>query len=546
MKNINLTYKFSKYLIGIIILTITSCDVDRLPETNIADTSYWQNENDLKAATNYLYTFLPGLPETDDVWSDDAFGKSSNNISDGSRLTPSSDGYYVNQYVLIRAANNIIENSSRVIEAGVNKETVDSYVAEARFYRAWGYYNLLRRYGGVPLILKTLNETSEELQSPRASREEIFNSIYEDLDFAAQNLKSPKDLGSSNYGRITNTAANAFKSRVALFEGTRSKFHQYGDPEKHLTIAKKAAKNVIDSKEHEIFPSYFNLFQYEGEGPQNKENILVRQYGKSIEESISSHSTQRTLETGAANPTKVLADSYLMNDGLPIEKSPKYEKPTSTVEVFKDRDPRMDATFFKKGDAYIGTQPVFNVPSLSFQRTGYANRRYANIVDWQNSRSYIDRTLIRYAEVLLNYAEATYELNEAISDTDLDMSINLLRERASVNIPKLTNSLVSANQLNMREEIRRERRVELALEGFRYWDLIRWKTAEIELPKTVLGNYFFEDEYGNTVIPEVTNDNVIILQKSDTRNFNPNKDYLWPIPTDQISLNPNLEQNPGW
>ncbi|WP_417444458.1 RagB/SusD family nutrient uptake outer membrane protein [Joostella sp.] len=546
MKTINLKNKFSLYIIGVIALTITSCDVDRLPETAIADPSYWQNENDLKAATNYLYTYLPGLPETSDVWSDDAFGTASNNISDGSRITPSSDSYYSDQYNLIRAANNIIEKSTRVIEAGVDVNTVNWYVSEAKFYRAWGYFNLVRRYGAVPLILKTLVENSPELQAPKASREEIFNSIYDDLDFAANNLRTPSLLGESNYGRISSTAANAFKSRVALFEGTRAKFHGYGDSKKHLMLAKSAAKKVIDSKEHSIYPNYFDLFQYEGEGIQNKENILVRQYGKSIEESISSHTTQRTLETGAVNPTKALADSYLMSDGLPINISSNYKFPKSTLEVFENRDPRMSATFFKKGDSYTGTQPVFNVPSLSFQRTGFANRRYANIQDWQNSRSYIDRTLIRYAEVLLNYAEAAYELNETISDDDIDISINQLRNRETVNMPELSNNFINSNQLDMREEIRRERRVELALEGFRYWDIIRWKTAEIELPKTVLGNFFFEEEFGEVVKPELTSENYIIIQKSDTRNFDPGKDYLWPIPTNQISLNPNLEQNPKW
>lgn len=530
-------------------LCILSCDVERIPETVITDPAFWNTENDLKAATNVLYLTLPGLPEVRDNWSDDAYATSSNSISDGSRLTPASDGFYGGQYQVIRNANNVLEKSQRVVDAGVSQDLVDIYKAEARFFRAWSYFNLLQRYGGVPLILKTLTESAPELQDPKASREEVLTVIYDDLDFAASKLKVPSAMASSNYGRITKTAALAFKSRVALFEGTRAKFHGEGDAQKHLQIARQSAKAVIDSDEHGVFPDYFGIFQYEGEGPDNPENIIVRQYGKSIDESIASHASQRNLETGAANPTKALADSYLMTDGLPIDKSPLYSEPTTTVEVFNDRDPRMLATFFKAGDEYIATIPVFSVPDLNFQRTGFANRRYANITDWQNSRSYIDRAILRYAEVLLNYAEATYELNNEISDNDLNISINILRSRASVNLPSLTNSFVSSNALNMREEIRRERRVELALEGFRYWDLIRWKTAEIELPKAVLGNKLFDDfnlseaEKSNITLDENGN---IVLQEANQRVFDVTKDYLFPFPTDQLGLNPNLEQNPNW
>ncbi|MBC9794661.1 RagB/SusD family nutrient uptake outer membrane protein [Sinomicrobium weinanense] len=547
-----LNNKIIRILLLVSVLSLSACDVDRMPETQLSDDSFWASENDLKAASNYLYTFLPKLPVTTDVWSDDAIGTTPNNISDGSRITPATyEDYPINDYndyndpyKLIRAANNIIEKAPRVVKAGVDQQIIDWYIAEARFFRAWGYFSLVQRFGGVPLILKTLAEDAPELQEGKASREEVLNVIYEDLDFAAENLRGPDDLEpDTDYGRITNTAALAFKSRVALFEGTRAKYHSYGDPERHLTLAREAAKAVIESNKHDLFASYFDLYQYESEGRQNKENILVRKYGQSLGNSIVYHNAQRNLETGAANPTKFLADSYLMTDGLPISKSPMYEEPTNTEEVFKNRDPRMDATFFKKGDPYIQTIPVFNVPVLSFHKTGYANRRYANMEDWNNSRSYIDYAIIRYAEILLNYAEAVYELDGAISDSDLDISINRIRSRASM--PDLTNTFVSTNGLDMLQEIRRERRVELALEGFRYWDIIRWKIAEDVLPQDILGNVFF-DEFGTEVIPEVNEDNIIVVQKKSTRTFDPSRDYLWPFPTDELALNPNLEQNPGW
>ncbi|GAB3502842.1 RagB/SusD family nutrient uptake outer membrane protein [Emticicia fontis] len=535
---------FIKYItLGVAVLVgVSACDVNRLPETNISDETFWRSESDLKSAANYLYTFLPAF-NTEDVWSDDAVGLASNNISDGSRLAPATDGNYSNPYVLIRAANNIIEKAPRATSAG--QAVIDRYVAEARFFRAWAYYSLVQKYGDVPLILKTLEDNSPELTAPAASRAEIYTQIYQDLDFAASKLPTPTTLGTADYGRISNTAANAFKARVALFEGTRAKFHKYGDPNAHLTLAVAAAKAVMDSKQHDLFANYFNLFQYEGEGRQNRENIIVRQYGVTVADRVSTHAYYRgSLENGNLSPTKSLADSYLMKDGLPITKSPLYKAPVASLDVFANRDERMSATFMKRGDAYMGTKPVFDIAPLVFNKTGFTFRKYSNIDDWTTQASLMDRDILRYGEVLETYAEAKFELENQISDADLDISVNLLRNRSKV--AKLTNAFVAENGLDMREELRRERRVELAQESLRYWDLIRWKTAEIELPKPVLGNYFFKDEFGTTTTVNVTPENFILVQAASFRKFDPTRDYLWPLPINEISLNGNLKQNPKW
>ncbi|MBA4849647.1 RagB/SusD family nutrient uptake outer membrane protein [Emticicia sp. BO119] len=535
---------FIKYItLGVAVLVgVTACDVNRLPETNISDATFWRSEADLKSAANYLYTFLPGF-NTEDVWSDDAVGLASNNISDGSRLAPATDGNYSSPYGLIRAANNIIEKAPRAESAG--QAVIDRYIGEARFFRAWAYFSLVQKYGDVPLILKTLEDNSPELTATATSRAEIYTQIYQDLDFAASKLPTPTALGSADYGRISNTAALALKARVGLFEGTRSKFHKYGDPNAHLTVAVAAAKAVMDSKQHDLFASYFNLFQYEGEGRQNRENIIVRQYGVSATERVSTHSYFRgSLENGNLSPTKSLADAYLMKDGLPITKSPLYKTPEASLDVFANRDERMSATFMKRGDAYMGTKPVFDIAPLVFNKTGFTFRKYSNIDDWTTQNSLMDRVVLRYAEVLLVYAEAKFELENQISDADLEISINLLRKRA--NIAKLSNAFVSENGLDMRDEIRRERRVELAQESFRYWDLIRWKIAEVELPKPVLGNYFFKTEFGTSVTVNLTPENFILVQAASFRKFDPEKDYLWPLPINEISLNSNLKQNPKW
>ncbi len=534
-----------KYILStcLLFLGITACEVERLPETSISDATFWRSETDLIAATNYLYTFIPAF-NTDDVWSDDAIGLTSNAISDGSRLAPSTDGTYNNSYVLIRAANNIIEKGPKAAST-TSAAVIDRYIAEARFFRAWGYYNLVSRYGDVPLITKILDDSSPELTSPASPRAQIFDLIYQDLDFAASKLPTMAALGTGNFGRISNTGALAFKARVALFEGTRSKFHKYGDANKHLAAAVAAAKAVIDSKQHALFGNYFDLFQYAGEGLANKENIIVKQYGVSLIDRVIVHSYFRgTLENGNKNPTKSLTDSYLMKDGLPTTKSPLYKTPTATLEVFNDRDDRMIQTIMKRGDPYIFTKKVFDVSPLVFQKTGFCFRKFSNIDDWNTQASSIDRPVLRYAEVLLAYAEAKYELDGSISDADLDLAINPLRTRGK--IAKLTNAFVKTNNLDMRDELRRERRVELAQEGHRYWDLIRWKTAEIELPKPVLGNFFFKSEFGTATTVNLTADNFILVTPASFRKFDPAKDYLWPLPLNEISLNPNLKQNPSW
>ncbi|GLU53395.1 RagB/SusD family nutrient uptake outer membrane protein [Dyadobacter frigoris] len=538
--------RYIKYFVFASLFLATACDVDRIPETQLSDESFWRSESDLKAAANYLYIFLPSQPFTDDNWSDDGFGSENNAISSGSRQATSTDFDYNYPYQLIRAANNIIEKAPKAASNGVAVSTVDSYIGEARYFRAWGYYRLVQRYGDVPLILNTLSDNDPMLTAPASSRELVYDAIYQDLDFAIAKLSTPSVLGDAGYGRISKTAALSFKARIALFEGTRSKFHNYGDYKKHLNLAVAAAKAVIDSKEHSLFPDYYELFRYPGEGRKNPENIMVHQYGINLTQSVDAHNAPRQIINGAINPTKVLVDAYLMKDGLPIDQSPLYKKPKTSLEVFNNRDARLSASVMKKGDPYSITGNYVN-PSLYYQPTGYCFRKYVIIEDMPSSLSYIDLPIIRYAEVLLTYAEAKYELDGNISDGDLDQTINLLRTRGKV-VP-LTNSFVKTNNLNMRDEIRRERRVELAMEGFRYWDLIRWKTAETELPKPVLGTYYFKAEFdatGEVINPNLTADNCFIAESASVRSFNPKRDYLWPFPVNELALNPSLKQNPEW
>lgn len=553
--------KLFKYLLIIILFVFPACDVHRIPETETSDDSFWFNDTDLRYATTYLYTFLPDFLNIDDAMSDFAFDQRINDVSTGARLAPVKSEDYELPYKCIRASNNIIEKAPRAIDNGTDPQIVDRYIAEARFFRAFAYFSLVQKYGGVTLLLRVPPVDAPELFEPASPREEIYKVIYEDLDFAIEKLAFPSTMNNADWGRISKTAALAFKARVALFEGTRAKYHQYGDPNKHLTLAVSAAESVIESNEHSLFGNYFNLFQPEGEGRQNKENVFVKRHG--IDQGnrvvLYKNSPITVIDQGWTAPTKAMIDTYLMKDGLPIDKSPLYLDPSDApqdssnaygfLEIFKNRDLRMDASVFKPGDNYLtgvnDPEPIpYRVANIGWVKTGFTQRKFFNTKDWVTLTVFQDYPIIRYAEVLLIFAEAKFELNGNITDEELDLSINLLRERGG--IPPLSNSFITSNNLDMLEEIRRERSVELASEGFRYWDIIRWKTAETVLPKSILGSYFYEEYYGNVVDVNLTPDNYILVQDASSRKFDPQKDYLWPIPINELALNVNLKQNPGW
>ena len=558
MKLTNIKYTWITTVISV--LFFTGCDLDRFPESELSDVVYWQTEKDYMMAANYLYRashvsdYVTDYFLRADIMSDDAFGLGPNNISNGTFIPSSNFGPWKQDYQVIRAANNILEKAG---SSSLAREVLARFEAEARFFRAYAYFDLVRRYGDVPLVLRSLDGDAEELYMERTPRGVVMDTIYKDLDYAAMHLPLAGELNiDEEYGRITSGAALTLKSRAALFEGTFNKYHgsggsgASGNASYHLQIAKAAAWAVMQSGEYGLFDnygmdSYRMLFKNAGEGPENKEAIWVYRYGFSEFNIVNSNKFILDVSIyGDLCVTGALVDSYLCADGLPIDKSGEYQGKTFAGSEFLNRDPRLDGTVVKPGDHYFNGYIIIGgagwIPTMH-TATGYPFEKYQDI-DGGN----LDHIMFRYAEVLLNYAEASYELNETISDADLDLSINLLRSR--VGMPHLSNAFVLANDLNMREEIRRERRAELSLEGFRYNDLIRWKTAEIELPKPVLGVRFFDAEYPGDDPSSVnlTADSIVIAEAANKRSFDAAKHYLWPIPLNELSLNPNLKQNPNW
>lgn len=536
---------------------VASCNkmIDRFPESEFSDADFWNTETDLINAANRLYQQL------DAAWidnrADDAVNQGGPNaISNGNRSIPNTSGDWNDRYDEIFTANNIIEKAGK---AQVSQAVLNRYLGEARFFRAYAYANLVKKYGDVPLVLKTLDIDDPDLYMGRTPRQEVVAAIYEDLDFAALWLPKNNALPAAQYGRVTQSAALALKARVALFEGTHAKFHNTGvNWQQHLQLAIDASQKVMNEG-HVLFANYGNLFLEAGEGPGNKENIFVKVYGVSNTNLILGHNNSRDLENGRMAPTRNLLRQYLYADGLPAFDTDNTASSTisplfvdeadeaSYNTILDNRDPRMAFTVFRAGDqAYQGPW----VPKTSLgSRSAYAAKKGFSKTDQTiNNAATLDRILIRYAEVLLSFAEAKFELNGSISDADLDKTINALRDRVGFGVD-LTNAFVSANNLDMREEIRRERTVELALEGFRYDDLIRWKTAEDVLPQELLGAKFIASEWvgtnGNSL--NLNADNVLIVEPASTRQFLAGRDYLYPVPINEITLSGgSIVQNPNW
>lgn len=567
------------FLISAFCFCLGGCmkDLNQVPKTQLSDPNFWKTTSDLSQACNYLYTFLNGLGTDDpsglptplqDNYSDKAFGDRSIGFGDGSSVAVATSNEWTNYYELIRAANNILEKSVNI--AG-DQALIDRYKGEARFFRAMGYFELVKRFGDVPYINQTLSLDDTLLYTGRSPRQLVIDSIYADLDYAAAHCTKASALAASEYGRITRSAALSYKSRVGLFEGTWDKFRSVSTASQHLQVAIDAAGTVITEGEHSIYTaqggnSYFYEFQYDGgatgnpvqtvPGGQanytyasNKENIIVKLYGQNLNNNIISHNFGRNyLDQAHIAPTRAMLDTYLYEDGLPkgLSAFDSSGQETSSLTEFQHRDPRLSMSIYNKTEITPSIGGLINyVPGIT-----YRYKKYWIVSDWNANISFVNFNVLRYAEVLLNYAEALFELNGQISDADLDKTVNVLRRRATDNdvskLPLLTNAFVSSHGLNMRDEIRRERTVELAFEGQSYWDLLRWKTAEAVLPKAVLGRKYFSFENPAGTTPNLSADGFVLLEAAANRSFDPARDYLWSIPTKERALNDKLTQNPQW
>jgi hypothetical protein len=346
-----------------------------------------------------------------------------------------------------------------------------------------------------------------------------------------------------------------------LFAGTWAKYHNHRTDYKDvLEQAIVAAEKVRTSGEYSLYEgsgaeSYRYLFIEEGDDAP--EAILSNRYFKDIR----MHSQAHGVYWGQrGTPTKKLAEMYLcQSTGLPIDDpNSGFEGYSRMADEFKNRDPRMTQTFLTPGTTFLSPQDGKLVSAPGFEtrpntKTGYKLWKFMGEERTGVNDSYYDYHIIRYAEVLLILAEATFEKDDKISNEVLNNTINVVRSRKGVEMPALTNEFVQANGLNMQTEIRRERTIELAFEGFRRDDLRRWKTAEAELVGALKGFRYKDSEYAELKVlddesaKKLDENGFYIVEPETNRKFVAPKNYYYSLPLDETKLNPNLlPNNPGW
>lgn len=568
-------------------LFAVSCDLDKLPLANLSPDSFFSTRNELDAFANNFYTNFPGSSVFEEE-SDLIIKNSRSDWMRDGRSVPGSGGGWT--WTALRDFNTLIEMSSNCTDENVR----DEYIGVARFFRAWFYFEKVKRFGDVPWYDRQLGSSDKDLYKPRDSRELVMSHVVEDLDFAIAHLP----VKHSVY-KVTKWTALALKSRACLFEGTFRKYHGFKldghTAEWYLEQAAAAGEEFISTSGYSVYAgggvenSYRDLFA--SEDAIGTEIILARDYDKNL--SIKHNGTYYTLGNyGNPGMTRKMFCSYLMKDGSRFTDNDGW-KIMSFVDEVKNRDPRLSQSIRTPGYKRIGSDKV-EAPDFGHTETGYMITKYMQGADLGvdlYGASYNDLPLFRSAEVYLNFAEAKAELG-TLTQADLDKSIKLLRDRVGMPNIDLAVANASPDPYLMAEdtgypnvtganagvilEIRRERTVELFDENFRFYDLIRWKNGQAITHK-FLGMYFpapgAYDLDGNGTLdvcfytdsaPSGLPANVVKFKIGERIFFtegdhgyvdvtpnlpgvwNENRDYFYPIPTDELTLNPNLVQNPGW
>ncbi len=532
-----------------VILSLTTCFscnddfMERYPLDKINDANFWQTPDDLKTYANQYYPVLSRIDawRTDNM-SDNQAPASLNSYTWNEYVVPSSGGGWAkSDWSGIRSTNYFLNRYS-VVQG--NPTDIKRYVAEIRFFKSYYYHLKVKQFGDVPWLTTDLQIDSDELMAPRDSRKLVIDSVVADLDYASANLPE-----TASDGRLTKYAALALKVRVCLFEGTFRKYHNLGDHERVLREAVEAAEIIINSGKFSLYSTgdtnndFYNLF-IQPELTGNTEGILIQRYV----EDKKMHNRVRQLGEAGSGFTKDFAESYLAKDGKPIALSPMYKGDAVFADEFVDRDPRMTQTIYTQARPYhitnAGQYQYQNVPQFDngMTYTGYRIIKFFSPTqrDFEYQRCILDDFIFRYGEVLINYAEAKAELGEATQEV-LNKSVNLLRARVGMPNLDVNVGFVDPNWPNWEvpvtpliNEIRRERRIELAAEGFRFDDLTRWKAGKLLTNlKTYLG------------ARDPSTGDYRILYPGKTRTWN-DKLYLYPLPSNELKLNPQLVQNPGW
>ena len=592
----------------LVISTMVSCEgfLTKTPETGMSSSSYFKTEMDLELWTNKFYPDVLESTSIAEIYCDDMMGTELNSLQKGTR-TPSSkswtsasvnsSGYITKNgtFTPLMNINYLLEHSSNCKDAAVREK----YNGVAYFFRAYFYFKMVRQYGDMPWYDHVIGSSDNaDLKKPRDPRGYVMMKVLEDCDKAYERLPEKWDNGPLLH--VSKNAALALKSRAALFEGTFRKYHAgsafvpqdaetYGDvtisSEWFLQQAADAAEKLIGKyRLHDDYREYFHL-----EDASKNETILARAYMSSGTVLVR-HGLQFNMKNEKRSATQRFVNHYLKKNGTAYTKE---ELATMQYKAqFTDRDPRMAATLHGPGYKAVGSS---SKEQLSWERniSGYRIIKYISDSSHEGAEtSTTDFVLFRYGEVLLNYAEAKAELGQ-LTDSDVQKTIDVLRSRAGMTkmskVPTTIDPLMAeyypnakGSQLAAILEIRRERTVELCFEGFRQWDLLRWKEGKWITPSSTngfqgiyvsgLGNHdldgdgnidlcLYQGSQPSTTAPSSNRINVasgnwslsggtsgnLTYYASESYRWDEGRDYLWPIPADQRQITGGaLSQNPGW
>lgn len=489
----------SLYII-LVALVAFSCNksfLDTTPTDSYTEENFWTSEERVVSAINGCYATMLGYSNYKlflDNISPNSYNQSGQTqLAQGKHDAGNVDWFYTVwnlNYEGVGRTNNLLAHIDAVSMDAALKKRIRG---EAFFLRALYYADLVNFYSGVPLILDAPN-IAGQAKRPRDSREAVISQIIKDLDTAA--LILPASYSGANKGRATKGAAFALKARVLLYE---SRWEE----------AAQAALEVTKLP-YSLFPNYRQLFSVANEN--NQEVIFDVQY--SAPDYVHGLNLTLDLQLNIA-PLPDLVNSYLMKDGLPTDLSALYDP----AKPFDNRDPRLLQTIAVPGYMFKGVK----VPATKYYSTGYGFKKYTTYEDSTTYASDVTNSplniiLIRFADVLLMYAEAQNEFSGP--DNSVYDAVNKVRKRAGM--PELPASL---SKEDMRKAIRLERRIELAGEGLYYNDIRRWRTAEIVMNQ-----------------PAYNSKGTII----QVRSFNKDRDYLWPIATVTFEQNNKLDQNTGY
>ena len=513
-------------------LAAASCiSLDTPPYDKETDLTYWSEDpSSAEAVINSCYTRLTSMHEMlyMEGASDNAYVKgltSTQPIANGSMSTDNSyvKGIWDNYYAGIRLCNELLNNINKVPSLAADLKA--RYIAEATTLRAYFYYELYTRFGDIPYTEKVLTVAESETigRTPKAT---VVSNIIKDLEGVLTTKALPKKYEGGERGRITEGAAKAILAKVHLFEGNYAE-------------VKTLTQDIMGSQTYELYPDYSDLFTIGKE--YNCEVILDAQYTPAFREHNVMYYFLPPSMGGYSDlaPVQELVDSYIMTNGKGIKEAGSGYDANSPYD---NRDPRLAATVMYSGNSYKMADGTNNVIDCINGRDGYNTTSDVTPTGfylkkwWDNKyrltlQSGLNPILIRYADILLMNAEAHVETT-GMTEAVWNQTIKLIRQRAGFTEDSALNYNASAN---MRDVVRNERRSELAFEGGRYKDIIRWRIAENVLNGKVHGLYT-----GATV---GTDNGFVILE---TRNFDAQKHYLWPIPQKDRDINKNLTQNPNW